>query len=122
MELSAYNEVESYKIPDKIIALIERINEVFSLNIEIDEAPIALRNRGGFVYAYGKGFRYTYCTSSMVDGAEYDYSKEIKSILCHCGFSLENSFGDNGMDSSTNWHDTYWNYEFVYKDSLRYVY
>ena len=36
------------------------------------------------------------------------------------GFSVENSHGDNGLDSATNWHDTYWYDDISYRPS--YVY
>lgn len=45
------------------------------------------------------------------------YSKEFAKWLKGLDFSIENSYGDNGMDYSTNWHDTYWTNEFVYNPS-----
>ena len=42
-------------------------------------------------------------------------------MLRGLGFDMEGSFGDNGLDSSTNWHDTYWSYQYVYKKSVQYI-
>ena len=36
------------------------------------------------------------------------------------GFHVENSYGDNGLDSATNWHDTYWHKEVSYGKTLVY--
>lgn len=30
------------------------------------------------------------------------------------------NYGDNGMDSATNWHDTYWSVEIAYTPSMVY--
>ena len=87
---------------------------------ESDEETIGLRNRGNWAYAYGKGFSMSYCTSSYSDGPDVDCKYIIKFIE-GLGFYIANSFGDNGMDSTTNWHDTYWTYEFMYKPSQVYA-
>ena len=34
------------------------------------------------------------------------------------GFRIENSYGDNGLDSATNWHDTWWHNEISYEPTL----
>ena len=36
------------------------------------------------------------------------------------GFKVVNSYGDNGMDSATNWHDTYWTKEIAYMGTQKY--
>lgn len=82
-----------------------------------NEETITLRNRGGYVYAYGKGFSMSYRTSSYTDGPDTD-PKYIIKFLKGLGFVIENSSGDNGMDSSTNWHDTWWTYDFLYEPSV----
>ena len=84
-----------------------------------NEETITLYNRGGYVYARGKGFSMSYCTSSYADGPEADCGYLIKFIK-GLGFTIENSRGDNGMDSATNWHDTYWTYDFLYEPSKVY--
>lgn len=84
-----------------------------------NEETIKLYNRGGYVYGYGKGFSLSYCTSSYADGPEAD-CKYLINFIKGLGFTIENSFGDNGMDSATNWNDTYWTYEFLYEPSTVY--
>ena len=82
-----------------------------------NEYTITIYNRGGHPCARGKGFSLSYCTSSYIDGPEPDCKYLIKFIK-GLGFTIENSYGDNGMDSSSNWHDTFWNYDFLYEPSV----
>lgn len=86
---------------------------------EMHEETIHCRNRGGYVYARGKGFTLTFCTSSYADGPETD-PRYVIDFIKGLGFVIENSHGDNGMDSATNWHDTFWTYEFLYEPSRVY--
>lgn len=81
-----------------------------------EEGVISVYNRGGYVIAYGKGFSMNYRTSSLLDGPDVDPKYVIKFIK-GLGFSIENSDGDNGMDSATNYRDTWWTYDFIYKPS-----
>jgi hypothetical protein len=81
-----------------------------------NEETIAIHNRGGHVIGYGKGFSMSYCTSSLECGSDVD-CKYLINFIRGLGFVIENSHGDNGMDSSTNWHDTWWSYDFMYKPS-----
>lgn len=104
--------------PDKVANALQNIEKVFGVMFN-EEEEIILRNRGGWAYANGKGISYSYCTSSMLDGPSYDYSDEFSFMLKALGFRLENSFGDNGLDSATNWQDTYWTYEWIYKPSVQ---
>lgn len=87
---------------------------------EDDEDVIRMYNRGGWLHAVGKGFKMSYRTSSMEDGPDDD-PKYIIDFIKGLGFTIENSYGDNGMDSATNWHDTFWHYDFLYKPSLTYT-
>ena len=114
------NDTDKFAIfPDKVANALRNIEKVFGIEFEVDE-EIPLLNRGGWAYAVGKGLRYSYCTSSMLDGPGYDYSKEFNIMLKGLGFEQANSFGDNGLDSATNFQDTYWNYEYLYSPSKRY--
>ena len=81
-----------------------------------NEETITIRNRGGYIFARGKGFSMSYCTSSYTDSPEPNFKYLLKFIE-GLGFTIENSYGDNGMDSSSNWHDTFWFYDFMYKPS-----
>lgn len=83
------------------------------------EKLIEYRNRGGWVYGYAKGFTYSYCTSSYADGADTDYSKTLLKFIEGLGFEIVNSYGDNGLDYTTNWRDTFWHYDFAYKPSFQ---
>lgn len=116
-----YNDIKTEtKVPKRIIALLCRMEELF--DIEFDWEPeYTLYNRGGWPYAKAEAFRYSVCTSSFADGADFDYSKEIKEILLHCGFECEEE-GDNGLDPIGSYcRDTYWNYHFIYKPTIEYL-
>lgn len=106
-------------LPAKVGYALERIEEVFG--ITFTETEVILRNLGGWAYAKGWGVEYSYCTFSYMDGPHYDYHDEFDNMLRGLGFDMERSFGDNGLDSSTNWHDTYWSYQYVYKKSVQYI-
>ena len=121
----SFNDEEYYKwantdqIPKSVKDMVQYIAEKVGCSIEDEEEVIELRNRGGHTYAFGKGFTISYCTSSLADGPGVDYSDTLIKWLKGIGFSIENSYGDNGMDSATNYRDTYWNYDFVYKPSIK---
>lgn len=118
--MSAYDKAEAFEIPEKYTALLQRMETLFDITIEEPHA-IPLRNiYHTFVYGYAKGFTLSHCTSSLIDGPGYDYHKEIMEILSHCGFEVSDSYGDNGMDPSTNWRDTYWHYDIIYSPSKFY--
>lgn len=85
------------------------------------EMTVTMRNRGGWPYAFGKGFELSHRTSSMADGPDTDYSDILVKWIKGLGFSIANSYGDNGMDSATNYNDTWWTYEFVYEPSITYA-
>jgi len=92
--------------------------EVFSNG---EEETIELTNRGGYTYAYGKGFSISHCTFSFADGPGIDYSEEFTKWLKGLGFKMVNSYGDNGMDPlGSNGRDTYWTHEYVYEPSIVY--
>lgn len=107
---------EETHIPEKTMDFVRFIAEKIGCG-EIEEETIHIYNRGGYVVGYAKGFSLSHCTFSYADGPSADYSEEMAKFLKGLGFKIENSYGDNGMDSSTNWHDTYWTNEFIYKDS-----
>lgn len=102
--------------PSKVANALENIEKVFGVYFDVDD-EIVERNRGGWAYAKGKGLHYSYCTSSYEDGPGYDYTKEFGFMLQALGFKQIGSHGDNGMDYTTNWRDTYWSYDYIYKPS-----
>ena len=104
-------------IHEKIMDMVNFIAEKIGHGGGIEEETITIKNRGGYTIGYAKGFSITHCTSSYADGPSKDYSKEFSKWLEGLGFKIENSYGDNGMDCSTNWHDTFWTNEFIYKQS-----
>jgi len=110
---------EETHIPKKIMDMVEWICE--KCGVCLIEETITLRNRGGYAYAFAKGYQYSYCTSSYEDGPDVDYSDEIAKWLKGLGFIIENSYGDNGLDSATNWHDTFGHYDFVYQPTKVYA-
>ena len=91
----------------------------FCLDDDALEEVIIMRNRGGYIYARGKGFHLSYCTSSYAEGPDAD-PRYLINFIKGLGFRIENSYGDNGMDSATNWHDTYWTYDFLFEQSVTY--
>ena len=105
-------------IPSKIMNMVRFMAEKVGCK-EPEEETISLYNRGGWTYAFAKGFTMSYCTSSYADGPSEDYSKELLQWIKGLGFYIENSYGDNGMDPATSLgRDTYWHYDFVYKPSI----
>lgn len=104
-------------IPQDIMTMVNFIAEKIGHDGGIEEETIVIRNRGGHVIGYAKGFSITHCTSSNADGPTPDLSGAFKKWLVGLNFKLENSFGDNGMDSATNWHDTFWTNQFIYTPS-----
>lgn len=106
-------------IPTDVLGILNAVCNY----IGIDEPcidTIFLRNRGGYIYGYAKGFTLTHCTSSLTDGPSFDYSSALLKFINCLGFSIADSYGDNGKDSATNWRDTFWHYDFIYKDSIMY--
>lgn len=104
-------------IPDDIMTMVNYIAEKIGHDGEIAEENITIHNRVGLVVGYAKGFSVTHCTSSYADGPTPDLSGAFSKWLKGLDFKLENSFGDNGMDSATNWHDTFWTNQFIYNPS-----
>lgn len=103
-------------IPQEVMSMLSFICQKIGIE-EVEEETITIRNRGGWTIGYAKGFTMSYCTSSLEDGPSVDYSGVLLKFIKGLGFQIENSYGDNGLDSATNWHDTYWNYDFIYKPS-----
>lgn len=104
-------------IPEMIMNMVNFIAKEIGYEGVIEERTINVYNRYGFVIGKAKGFRIEHCTFSYADGPSPDYSKELAEWLKGFYFEIEYSYGDNGKDSFTNWHDTYWTNEFTYKPS-----
>lgn len=114
-----FNEWEKEnRIPTKIMDMVNWIAE--KIGEPVYEENIPIRNRMGETCGYARGFIITHCTSSYEDGSSVDYAPEFLKWLGGLGFELGDSYGDNGMDSATNWHDTYWHKEIIYKPSIIY--
>ena len=110
----------NFEIPQKILNLIDKCEKIFSCEITVKDR-VYLYDGGGNKIAIGAGISLTHTTSSISDGPSHDYSEEIFSFLKHARFEKSNSFGDNGMDSSTNYEDTYWIDEFIYTPTMKYL-
>lgn len=108
---------EETHIPKATFDMVNFIAEKIGCS-PVQEETIHIHNRGGQVVGYGKGFSITHCTSSLLDGPSTDYSSAFTKWLKGLGFKIENSYGDNGMDSATNWHDTFWTHDFIYNPSI----
>ena len=107
---------EETHIPEDVMKMVEIVCE--QIGIEVYETTIEYRNRGGHVYAFAKGFELVHCTSSYEDGPSEDRTPVFMKWLGGLGFHVENSYGDNGLDSATNWHDTFWHNEIVYDATM----
>ena len=114
-DLKAFSKWEKEThIPEKIMTMVNAIAKQVGCD-EVEEETINIFNRDGQVIGYAKGFKLVHCTSSYADGPSPDYSQEMAMWLKGLNFIIENSYGDNGMDFSTNHHDTFWTHEFIYK-------
>lgn len=104
-------------IPKEVMDMVCLIADKIGIG-SIFEDTITIRNRGGYICGYGKGFTLSYCTSSYESGPGVNYAPTFMKWIKGLGFRVENSYGDNGMDSSTNWQDTYWHTEIIYEPSI----
>lgn len=114
---------EETHIPEDVMAIVEAVAEKIGI-APIYEDTIRLYNRGGWLYALAKGFTFCECTSSLADGPSGPDSAMVKTFckwIKSLGFEFERSRGDNGMDSATNWHDTFMYHEVIYNPSLFYI-
>lgn len=109
--------VEKTHIPEDVMKMVEMIAE--QIGISIEEITVDYRNVWGDTVGVAKGFRLSYCTSSYEDGPSENMTPVFMKWLGGLGFMVCGSFGDNVLDSSTNWHDTYWYDEIAYADTLR---
>lgn len=105
-------------IPKEIMDMVNWIAE--KIGYPVDEETITIRNRFDEAIGFAKGFTISHCTSSYEDGPSVDYAPTFIKWLEGLGFEQSASYGDNGMDSATNWHDTYWHKEIIYKPSIIY--
>ena len=110
---------EETHIPEKIMDMVNWIAE--KIGYPVYEETITMFNRGDYPYGFAKGFVVSHCTSSYETGPTTDYAPEFLKWLKGLGFEMGDSYGDNGMDSATNWHDTYWHKEIIYSPSKVYL-
>ena len=99
-------------IPEDVMKMVEIVSK--QIGVCVEETTIEHRNRGGYIYGFSKGFVLSHCTSSIEDGPSEDMTPVFMRWLGGLGFEIANSYGDNGLDSATNWHDTYWHNEIYY--------
>jgi hypothetical protein len=112
---------EETKIPESVMKMVKAVSNELGLYLDEDCVEVLyLQNIYGENYACAKGFRLTHCTSSLSDGPSHDYSKDFMKWLQGVGFVEWDSYGDNGMDSATNWRDTYWTTELAYEPTKTY--
>ena len=99
-------------IPEDVMKMVEIVSK--QIGVCVEETTIEHRNRGGYIYGFSKGFVLSHCTSSIEDGPSEDMTPVFMRWLGGLGFEVANSYGDNGLDSATNWHDTWWHNEIYY--------
>lgn len=105
-------------IPEDVQTMVDIVCE--KLGIDVEETTIEHRSVYGVLCGFSKGYVISHCTSSYADGPSEDMAPVFIKWLGGLGFYVENSYGDNGLDSDTNWHDTYWHKEISYGGSLVY--
>ena len=98
--------------------MVEIVSE--QIGVCVEETTIEHRNRGEYTYGFSKGFVLSHCTSSLEDGPSEDMAPVFMRWLGGLGFNVVNSYGDNGLDSATNWCDTWWHTEISYGSTFVY--
>ena len=107
---------EETHIPEDVQRMVDIVCD--KLGIYVEETTIEHRSVFGVLIGFSKGYVISHCTSSLADGPSVDMAPVFLQWLGGLGFYQENSYGDNGMDSATNWHDTYWHKELAYRPSM----
>ena len=97
---------EGTHIPEDVMKMVEMIAEKIGLSVY--ETTVDYRNVWDDIIGVAKGFRLSYCTSSLEDGPSEDMAPVFMKWIKGLGFEVCGSYGDNGLDSATNGHDTYW--------------
>lgn len=109
---------EETHIPEDVMKMVNIVCD--QIGIYVEETTIEHRSVFGILYGFSKGFTISHCTSSYETGPTEDMTPVFMRWLRGLGFKVENSRGDNGLDSATNWHDTYWYNDISYAPSLVY--
>lgn len=104
------------QIPESITEIVDIICDRFGIDIE--ECLVEHHSVYGDPFGVSKGYRLCHCTSSYADGPSQDMTPTFLQWLGGLGFNLINSYGDNGLDYSTNRHDTFWWKEIAYMPSF----
>lgn len=103
-------------IPEDVMVIVNAVCE--KIGICVTEKVVLCRNVWNEPYASAKGFHISHCTSSYATGPTEDMVPVFIKWLGGLGFEVCASYGDNGMDSATNWHDTYWTKEIAYTPTI----
>jgi hypothetical protein len=106
---------EETHIPDDIMGMVKHVCEKIGIEVP-EEETITYKNRGGYAYAFGKGFTLEYRTSSYEEGPGIDYSKTLLKFIKGLGFEIVDSYGNNDIDE--RYYESYWYYDFAYKPSV----
>lgn len=110
--------IENTHIPEDVMTIVNAVCE--KIGIYVEEDVVLYRNIYGEPYASAKGFHISHCTSSYATGPTTDMAPVLIKWLSGLGFEVCASYGDNGMDSATNWNDTYWTEDIAYKPTIVY--
>lgn len=115
-----YDEwIENTHIPEDVMTMVVAVCE--KIGICVEEDVVLYRNVwSNRPYASAKGFHISHCTSSYTNGPTIDMAPAFIKWLGGLGFEVCASYGDNGMDSATNWQDTYWTKEIAYTPTIAY--
>ena len=108
---------EGTHIPEDVMKMVEMIAE--KIGISVYETTVDYRDVWDDIIGVAKGFQLSYCTSSIEDGPSEDMTPVFMKWIKGLGFEVCGSYGDNGLDSETDWHDTYWYTEIAYTDTIK---
>lgn len=107
---------EETHIPEDVMKMVDIVCD--QLGIHVEETTIEHTNYFGVHIGFSKGFVLSHCTSSYEDGPSEDMTPTFMKWLGGLGFEVVGSYGDNGMDSATNWRDTFWYNDIAYMDTF----
>lgn len=108
---------EETHIPEDVMKMVEMIAE--KIGISVEETTVDYKNVWGDNIGVAKGFQLSHCTSSYEDGPSEDMTPVFMKWIKGLGFEVCGSYGDNGWDSKTNWHDTCWFTEIAYTETIK---
>ena len=104
-------------IPEDVMKMVEMIAD--KIGISVYEITVDYHDVWDEPIGVAKGFRLSYCTSSLEDGPSEDMTPVFMKWIKGLGFEVCGSYGDNGLHSDTKGYDTYWYTEIAYTETIK---